>query len=272
MSELEPSPEMEPVYYFKSTITICPFCDKKLTVAHHTGVRKVITLKGTIKAKHIVQLCKNKQCHKKGTSKRRMFPSEQFQMLSLPQCEIGLDLTLYIGYHMHIKHQSLDEVYNSLQSMEVPINRSTVYRHYRNYLNYMLELTEQSTTALIEEIRLNRGYILAIDVVHSINSPALLVCRDILVKRVLRTKLINYESDKDIIPILELIQQDFGNPIAVVSDMGHGIKKSIEHVFPRTKHQYCHYHFLKNLGKALMETDYITLKYLVHENKKKSKN
>lgn len=268
MTELETTLNSGPVYFLKSDLTYCPFCGTKLKIAYHNRTKKVFTLYGLIKAKNIVQNCPNDQCYEKDSSKRRLFSAEQFQILALPKCEIGLDITLYIGYHMHLRHQSLDEVFLSLRRLKIPIDRSSVFRHYQKYLDFMQELSSQEITMLKEKFKINKGYILAIDAVQSTDSPLLLVCRDTISNLVLGTKLIESESERDILPLLNFIHQNFSDPVAIVSDMGHGIKKSIEKVFSSTKHQYCHFHFLKNLGKDLLDTDYSKLKQIIHENKK----
>lgn len=257
------------IYFFRSKLKSCPYCNNKLYVAHHTHLREIITMKGNIKAKQITLKCINPECFAADPSKRRYFPSTQYQTLSLPKCDIGLDITLFIGYQMHIKHQSLDEVHKMLLPIYSGLNRSTVYRHYRYYRNYLQELSEIEKGELKEKIKSNKGYVLSVDAVHIEGAPALLLVRDIITKSVLLTKHMETENEKDIIPLFKQIKEEYGNPLAIISDMGHGIHKSIKEVFSEVKHQYCHYHFLSNLGKALLESDYIKLKELTKENKKK---
>jgi hypothetical protein len=136
----------------------------------------------------------------------------------------------------------------------------------------MSELSQQDREEIIEEIKNNKGYILSIDAVHNNDSPLLLVCRDILSKKVLGTKLVLSENDDDVIDLLTQVKLMFGSPLAIISDMGKGISKGIENTFPDIKHQYCQFHFLKNLGKALMNNEYQTIKHNTNNFKKKLKN
>lgn len=259
----------ESMHFLKSSMTHCPYCDSALFISYHSGVKTIRTLEFVIKAKHVVKECTNKKCRSKLKKNERYFNSEQFQILTLPGCNIGLDVTLAIGFQMQSKNRSLGEVHQYLLEKQVKIDQSTVFRHYEKYLNFMSELSDQDIKELSKEMKTNAGFILSIDAVYSENSPLLLVCRDTISKKVLKTKLILTENDKDIVPMLADIKENFGNPIAIVSDMGHGIKKSIETVFSKVKHQYCHFHFLKNLGKDLLGEEYQNIKSTTNNFKKK---
>lgn len=269
MNTLETDYQSDPIHFLESNITVCSFCESPLFVSYHTSIKSIKTLKKEIKVKHIVKECTNNMCKSKLKNKDRYYYSEQFQNLSLPGCNIGLDVTLAIGFQMHTKNRSLGEVHQYLLEKQVKIDESTVFRHYGKYLDFMSELSDQDIEELSKEIKTNTGFILSIDAVYSENSPLLLVCRDTITKKVLKTKLIMTENDKDITPLLVEIKENFGSPIAIVSDMGHGIKKSIENVFPNVKHQYCHFHFLKNLGKDLLDDEYQKIKNLTNNFKKK---
>lgn len=264
--------ETKNIYILKCKLDLCPFCGTKLIVGHHTNLKEIITLNGRIKAKQITQKCPNEDCYAENPSKRRIFSSADYQMLALPKCTIGLDITIFIGYHMQIRHQSQDEVHKMLLPYYSGLNRATVYKQYELYKNYLQELTEIQKAEIKEEIALNKGYILSIDAVYVDGSPALLLARDILTRKVLSSKLIESENEKEITPFLEAVKSEYGVPVALLSDMGNGIHKSIMCVFPDVQHQYCHYHFLKNLGNALLEPDYNKLRDLTKENKKKTKN
>jgi len=262
----------ENINFFATDMTNCTYCGYPLYKSYHTPAKSIKTLKGVVKAKHVVKECTNKQCITRQKETKKLFYSEQFLSFTLPGCAIGIDITLYIGFHMHVRSQSLDDVFKYLLQQGVQINRSSVYRHYERYLEFMAELSQQDTDEIKKEIEKNSGYIISIDAVYSIDSPRLLVCRDILSKKILATKLVLSENDADVIDLLTQVKQTFGPPLAIISDMGKGISKGIETIFPDIKHQYCHFHFLKNLGKDLMNNEYQNIKHSANNFKKKSKN
>lgn len=247
---------LENINFFETNMTNCIYCGHPLFNSYHTSIKTIKTLKGVFRAKHIVKECTNIHCISRQPETRKPFFSEQFLSFNLPGCAIGIDITLYIGFHMHLKSQSLDEVKNYLFQQGVQINRSSIYRHYERYLEFMTELSQQDIDEIKREMKINGGYILSIDAVYSIDSPHLLVCRDILTKKAIMVKLINSEDDDDVVQILADVKAMFGVPLAIISDMGKGISKGIVTQFPDVKHQYCHFHFLKNLGKDLLENEY----------------
>ena len=272
MNESEMIYDHESVNFLETTMTHCSYCGSTLYNSYHTSMKTIKTLKGIVKAKHVVKECTNENCVTKQYAKSGKFYAEQYLSLTLPGCTIGIDITLYIGFHMHIKSQSMDDVRVYLQKQGIEMDRSTVYRHYERYLKFMSELSQQDKEEIIKEMKNNEGYILSIDAVHSKDSPLLLVCRDILSKKILATKLVLSENDADVIDLLTQVKQTFGPPLAIISDMGKGISKGIETIFPDIKHQYCHFHFLKNLGKDLMNNEYQNIKHSANNFKKKSKN
>lgn len=261
----------ENINFFETNMTYCTYCGYPLFNSYHTAAKTIKTLKGIVKAKHVVKECTNVQCISRQPKTRNFFYSEKFLSFTLPHCAIGIDITLYIGFHMHLKSQSLDDVQKDLHLQGVDINRSSVYRHYERYLEFMAELSQQDIAEIKKEMEKNGGYILSIDAVYGIDSPRLLVCRDILSKKALRTKLINSEDDAVVIEILTEVKAMFGVPLAIISDMGTGISKGILTIFPDVKQQYCHFHFLKNLGKDLLEDEYQVIQQKNNNFKKKSK-
>jgi len=68
------------------------------------------------------------------------------------------------------------------------------------------------------------------------------------------------EKAETIIPFLEQMKQRFGEPIASVHDMGAGILRAVRKVFPDRPDFICHYHFLRDIGKDLLEQDYDTIR------------
>ena len=68
------------------------------------------------------------------------------------------------------------------------------------------------------------------------------------------------ENSDYIIPFLQEIKKRYGDPLALVHDMGSGILRSVAEVFPGVRDYICHFHFLKAQGKNLFEHDYHTIR------------
>jgi hypothetical protein len=64
------------------------------------------------------------------------------------------------------------------------------------------------------------------------------------------------EKAELLIPFLRQMKQQYGEPLALVHDMGKGILLAIEEVFPGKPDFICHFHFLRDIGKDLFEEPY----------------
>ena len=84
----------------------------------------------------------------------------------------------------------------------------------------------------------------------------LMSCLDSISQIVLGSVKVPSEKAEQLIPFLKDIKARCGVPIAAVHDMGAGILAAIKEVFPGVPHFICHFHFLRDLGKDLLESDY----------------
>jgi len=104
------------------------------------------------------------------------------------------------------------------------------------------------------------GYILHLDGTCEGDSPHLMSTIDALSKIVLDNVKIPTENACQLIPFLRRIQQAYGEPIALVHDMGGAILKAVDAVFPAVPDFICHFHFLKDIGKDLLGHDYSAIR------------
>jgi len=83
------------------------------------------------------------------------------------------------------------------------------------------------------------------------DSPHLMTGLDGITEIILENVKIASEKAEKIIPFLRRIKQLYGQPLALVHDMGKGILNAVKEVFPNTPDFICHYHFLSAQGKTL---------------------
>ena len=113
----------------------------------------------------------------------------------------------------------------------------------------------------------NGGYILHIDGTCEGDSPNLFTGMDEISEIILSSVKINSEKKDKIIPFLKDIKARYGLPLAVFSDMGKGIMGAIEEVFPEVLSLICHFHFLRDIGKDLLDDDYRDLRNHLRKSK-----
>jgi hypothetical protein len=96
------------------------------------------------------------------------------------------------------------------------------------------------------------GYVLAIDGTVSVKTKTLYIFRDNISGTVLYAALAGDEKD-NVKPLVQYVSDTFGIPLGIISDMQDAIIGSVSEVFPGVPHQYCQYHFLKNVGNAVLK-------------------
>ena len=83
---------------------------------------------------------------------------------------------------------------------------------------------------------------------------------DSLSQIVLGSGKVPSEKAEQLLPFLHEIKARYGVPLAAVHDMGPGILAAVKEVFPGVPDFICHFHFLRDLGKDLLESDYDALR------------
>ncbi len=69
-----------------------------------------------------------------------------------------------------------------------------------------------------------------------------------------------------ILPIVTSYNRFYYSPQnTIVSDMQKSIIESVAEVFPGVPHQYCQYHFLKNIGNAILSEKHQQLGTLIRD-------
>jgi hypothetical protein len=74
------------------------------------------------------------------------------------------------------------------------------------------------------------------------------------------------EKTEQILPFLEEIKSRYGVPVAVVHDMGAGILAAVKEALPGVPDFVCHFHFLRDVGKDLLEPDYDAIRQRLRQH------
>jgi hypothetical protein len=91
------------------------------------------------------------------------------------------------------------------------------------------------------------------------DSPQLFCGLDGISELVLDAIKIPSEKKELLVPFFRRIKQHYGNPVALVHDMGAGIISAVKEVFPSQPDFICHFHFLRDIGKDLLAEYYQTV-------------
>ena len=243
---------------FYPEVTCCPECRKKLNVLK-TSKRGVVTLStGAFIARETYLYCPD---HGK------VLESEDLKCLVPFKCTFGYDVIVHVGKALYLRSMSEVAIIKELQNRGIKISASTVAYLGQKFIAYLTICHHQSQLRLRLKIAKRGGYILHIDGTCEGDSPNLFTGMDEVSGIILSSIKIKSEKKDKIIPFLKDIQVKYGEPLAVVSDMGKGLLSAIENVFPETHSFICHFHFLRDIGKDLLEDDYRTLRNRLAKSK-----
>jgi len=223
-------------------------CHSRLRVQKTADPKTVVTMDiGAFIAKQKVLICP----HGHGT-----FKSEQLQSLAPENGTFGFDIIVEVGFALFVHSRSNQEIMTALATKNVFISEREVSYLGRKFIIYLALTHRQSQPVLKEYFADRGGYILHVDGTCEGDSPNLFCGLDGLSELVLDTAKISSEEKDQLIPFFRGIKYRFGEPRALVHDMGKGILNAVAEVFPDTPDFICHFHFLRDIGKDLLLSDY----------------
>ena len=191
---------------------------------------------------------------------KKIYESEELQTIAPPSGQFGFDVMVYVGEALFVRCRNGKEIQHELGERNIRISRREIDHLGRRFIVYLALAHEQSQEQLKALMGSRGGYILHLDGTCEGDSPHLMTSIDELSKIVLGNVKLPSENADQLIPFLRTIKQAYGEPIAMVHDMGAAILKAVKEVFPKIPDYICHFHFLKDIGKDLFGHDYGTLR------------
>ncbi len=237
---------------FCSSETHCPDCQEPLQV-YKTHQRTVRTLHvGSFTAHETLLRC---ACCDKPT----IYGSPELSRLAPPGCTVGYDVLVRVGQALFLRDQRPEQIVQELSAYNVNLCLSEVGYLAKKFVVYLALAHREAAPQLQEAMRAEGGYILHLDGTCEGGGPMLMSSVDSISEIVLGSVKVPSEKAAQITPFLQQIQARFGQPLATVHDMGVGIMASVKEVFLGVPDFVCHFHFLRDLGKDLMEQEYEAL-------------
>jgi len=163
---------------------------------------------------------------------------------------------VYVGNAIFLHHLPDIVIAEQLSRKNVHISASEIAYLGKKFIAYLTLAHRNSASRIKDAMSSNGGYILHIDATYEENSPLLMCGVDSIMQIVLGNAKMRSEKSDTIIPFLHDIKDLFGQPLALVHDMSAGIIKAVGKVFPNTLDFICHFHFLRDIGKDLLEKEY----------------
>jgi len=243
----------KPLIRFASHPGHCPRCGGAKQV-WKTHTREVVTLGiGHFTAHETQTYCP-------GCTDQGIFLAEELQQLVPAGARYGYDIIVTVGQALFLHCRNSKQIQQELYTKNIQISLREIDYLGRRFIIYLTWVHEQSQDKIKQFMGTLGGYILHLDGTCEGDSPHLMSTIDERSKMVLDNIKIPTENAAQLIPFLRKIQQAYGDPVALVHDMGAAILKAVEEVFPGVPDYICHFHFLKDIGKDLLERDYSTIR------------
>ena len=234
---------------FRPAQTDCPDCQAPLQV-YKTQRRTVQTLPlGCFTAHETLLHCEH-------CPNDTLYGAESLSQLVPSGCTFGYDVLVFVGQSLFLRQCPTQQIIEQLQTRQVRLSPSEVGYLGKKFVVYLALAHRQSAPRLKQAMRAQGGYILHLDGTGEGGGPMLMSSLDSLSEIVLGNVKVPSEKTEQIVPFLEEIKRRFGVPLAVVHDMGRGILAAVQRVFPGVPDFVCHFHFLRDVGKDLLEADY----------------
>ena len=234
---------------FRPAQTDCPGCHAPLQV-YKTQSKTVHTLHlGCFSAHETLLHCEH-------CSNDTIHVAEELSRLVPSGCTFGYDVLIFVGKALFLRHRRAQEVIEELRVRYIRLSPSEVGYLAKKFVVYLALAHRQSAPGLKEAMHNQGGYVLHLDGTCEGGGPMLMSSLDSLSEVVLGNVKVPSEKTEQIIPFLEEIKSRYGVPVAVVHDMGAGILAAVKEVFPGVPDFICHFHFLRDLGQDLLESDY----------------
>ena len=199
-----------------------------------------------------------------------LYHSEQLSTLTPHRCIFGYDVMVFVGYALFVHSRSEQQAVEELAKKNVLISRRQIGYLGRKFIAYLAIAHQQSRRRLKQAMVSRGGYILHIDGTCEADSPHLFTGIDGIAQMVLDNIKLPSEKVELLIPFLREIKRQYGDPIALVHDMGKGILSAVEAVFCGVPDFICHFHFLRDIGKDLFEKEYTIIRNRLKKHKIRS--
>ncbi len=173
------------------------------------------------------------------------------------------DLIVYVGLARYLRNKQRQEIRAELHDeLGIELADGSVSKLCDRFLCYLEALHLKRAPALREAMQ--EGYPLHLDATSENGKGGLLVCMNGWRGWVLTAARIPSEHEEHIRPQVAQTTALFGEPVAVVRDLGDAGANAVAHLRERAiPDLVCHYHFLAAVGKKLFDNAYRQLRNLL---------
>lgn len=194
----------------------------------------------------------------------------------MPRRVVGYDLMVHIGLQRFLHHRQREEIRSGLENdYGILLSSGEISLLALLFLDYLNRLHQSRAPVLRATLEADGGWPLHLDATGEDGRGTLLVVFAGWRQWVLGAWKIPTERSEAILPKLQAIVELFGPPCAIMRDLGRAMTDAAQSLV--AQHQLsipvlaCHLHFLRDIGKDLLEADHNRLRALFRHVKLCSK-
>lgn len=248
----------------------CPRCGDRMVV-QKTVRRHVATLAhGSAEVRETVLVCQRGCRNEDGSLVRRR--SERLAQHVPPGGVFGYDVMVHVGLERFLRHRQREEIRRGLeQEYGITLSAGAVSTLARRFLDSLEALHVARAPALKEALQCDGGWPLHADATGEDGRGTLLVVFAGWRRWVLGSFKIPTERADAVLPCLHQVADRFGNPCAVMRDLGKAMIPAaasfVEERGLTIPVLSCHFHFLQDVGKDLLGAGYGRLRETLRQER-----
>ena len=218
---------------------------------------------GTLRAREIRKHCRH-------CASRPVAVSQQLAGLAPSGQRYGWDLIVWVGLARYRRHLQREEIRTALARQGLSLSAGSVSALCDRFLAALEALHWQCAPAL--RAALPHGYPLHIDATCDKGRGGAFRCLDGWTGWVLHAVRIGAENERELRPAVERTVAAFGDPVAIMRDLGQAGAKAVAGCRRRgVPDLLCQYHFLAAVGHRLLDGGYALLRSQISRSKVRSR-
>lgn len=246
--------------------SFCPKCFGDMKI-QKTRPRYIATIKyGCIDLRILALVCKSGCLNADGTLVTRN--PQALNRLVPKGSNFSYDIEVFVGIERYSHYHQRQEIQNKLKTeRDISISTGEISNLAKRFLGHLQCLHLSRSEELKRAMAGDGGYPLNIDATSEAGSGTLFVSYTDWRGWVLGSWRVTTECANQIKPCLEETVERFGIPVAIMRDLGKAVipaaKSFVEDLDEDVTILGCHSHFLKDIGKDLLEPSYDELRKLL---------
>jgi hypothetical protein len=182
----------------------------------------------------------------------------------------GYDIEVFVGMERFICHRQRKEIQSALKSeYGISVSTGEISKLSKRFLSHIELLHKERSEDMKQVFSKDGGYPLHIDATTEDGKGTLLVIYAGWRKWVLGAWKIPSENADVIEPKITGVSRTYGEPCAIVRDLGRSIASAVEAAADKMQKRpqilACHFHFLRDIGKDILGEDHENLRKLIRK-------